>query len=116
MPIKRLFDRLKTGEEEEEYVELGTEQEEALPKTLIEVEKMSDFADSDRIQKKVRDGRVLLVRVKDLKDKDMTELKRAIEKVKKTCMAINGDIAGIGDDWVIVTPASARVHREAAQE
>ncbi|MBS3053572.1 MAG: cell division protein SepF [Candidatus Aenigmarchaeota archaeon] len=114
MAIKRFFDRLKT--EEEEYVEIGNEQDEVSPTMLIEVEKIGDFADSDRIQKKVRDGRVLLVKIKELKEKDMTELKRAIEKIKKTCTAINGDIAGIGDDWIVVTPSVARVHRESAQD
>lgn len=115
MPIKKLLDRLKT-EEEENYVELGGEQEELSPRMLIEVEKMSDFADSDRLIKKVREGRVLLIKIKELKEKDMTELKRAVEKVKKTCTAINGDIAGIGDDWIVVTPSVARVHRESIQE
>ena len=42
----------------------------------------------------------------------MEELKRAVEKLRKTCLAINGDIAGMGEDWLIMTPPSAKVHRE----
>ncbi len=27
-------------------------------------------------------------------------------------MAVNGDIAGVSDEWIVVTPEFARVHRE----
>ena len=101
----------------EDYVELELGKDEAFKtdKLSIEVEKIQDFSDSDRIQKKIRDGKILLVKIKDLKQKNMSELKRAVARIRKTCLAINGDIAGIGDDWIIVTPAVAKVHREAGE-
>ena len=52
---------------------------------------------------------VALLNVKLLKDKDVTELKRAVSTLKKTCNAINGDIAGFGDDWLVATPGFAQV-------
>jgi len=79
---------------------------------LVEVERLDNYADSDRLQRKVREGSILLVKIKELKAKDMEELKRAVEKLRKTCLAINGDIAGMGEDWLIMTPPSAKVHRE----
>ena len=54
---------------------------------------------------------IALVNIKPLKDKDLVELKRAINKLKKTCDAIRGDIAGFGDDYIIVTPSFARIYR-----
>ncbi|HLD48862.1 MAG TPA: cell division protein SepF [archaeon] len=96
----------------EEYVELGHAEQPAGGKTHIEIENLNDFADSDRLQKKVRDGSVLLVKVRDLRLKDMNELKKAIARVRKTCLAIDGDITGVGDDWLILAPASARIQRE----
>lgn len=101
----------------EEYIELELGGEEKpLDKVMIEVEKMTSYDDSERIQKKVRDGTILLVKTKDLRDKDMSELRRALERVKKTCLAIDGDIAGIGEDWVIVAPNIAKIHREKVEE
>ena len=38
-------------------------------------------------------------------------MKRAINKLKKTTDAIEGDIAGFGDDYVVVTPSFAQVYR-----
>ena len=51
-----------------------------------------------------------------MKDKDIVELKRTINKLKKTCDAIEGDIAGISEDWIVVTPSFARVHRDKVTE
>lgn len=98
--------------ESDEYIEIEHNAEEAHAKKVpIHIEKINEYADSDRIQRKLRDGAVMLIRVKELKDKNVAELKRAIERIKKTCDAVNGDIVGVGDEWIIVSPANARVER-----
>lgn len=110
MGMKDIMGKFKG--EGEEFVELDMEEEKADKKLLVEVERLDNYADSERLQRKVREGSLLLVKIKDLKAKDMEELKRSVEKLRKTCMAINGDIAGMGDDWLILTPSTAHVHRE----
>jgi len=108
----KIMDRFKSTNEEE-YLQIVQQAEESGPKPkMVEIEKMESYADSDRIQKKVRDGGIMLVKIRDLKSKDASELKRAVERVKKTCLAIDGDIAGVGEDWLIVCGAGAKVHRE----
>ena len=105
------MDKIKGGEDE--YLQIEHPQEDTAPKLkTVEVEKMESYADSDRIQKKARDGGIMLIKIKDLKNKDVSELKRAVERVKKTCLAIDGDIAGVGEDWLVVCGAGAKVHRE----
>jgi len=47
-----------------------------------------------------------------LKEKDVSELKRAIDKLKKTIEANEGDIAGFGENWLIATPSFAKVWRQ----
>ena len=106
-----ILDKFKGSEDE--YLQLEHPQEDAGPKLkTVEIEKMDSYADSDRIQKKVRDGGIMLVKIRDLKNKDVSELKRAVERVKKTCLAIDGDIAGVGEDWIVVCGTGAKVHRE----
>jgi len=114
MGIKDFFKRFKSKSAEagEEYVEIEHQQKPALSKVTVQIEKLDDFADSDRIQRKIREGVILFVRVRGLKDKNMEDLKRAIARIKKTCLAVNGDIAGISDDWIVVTPSNAQVYRE----
>jgi len=108
----KIMDKFKNTNEEE-YLQLDQAPEETGPKVkLVEIEKMDSYSDSDRIQKKVRDGGIMLVKIRDLRTKDVSELKRAVERVKKTCLAIDGDIAGVGDDWLVVCGPGAKVHRE----
>lgn len=95
-----------------EYVEMEISEEVNNGKLPIQVERMEDYTDSDRIQEKIRNGYLLLVKIKALKDKDINELKRAVAKIKKTSLAVDGSIAGIGEDWLLITPSSARIHKD----
>lgn len=94
----------------DDYVELETEGERK-SKVPIEVERIAEYADSDRIQRKLREGSIMLVRVKELREKNVNELKRALERIKRTCEAVGGDVVGAGDDWIIVSPAIAKIVR-----
>jgi len=97
---------------EEEYLELDTESEYSGSKIIVRPFMIEDFSDIKPILDSLRDGQTIaLVNIKPLKDKDLVELKRAINKLKKTCDAMEGDIAGFGDDYIIVTPHFAEIYR-----
>ncbi len=109
------LDFLKKKREEpettvEEYHEL--EAEEQLPQTKVVVEKIDSLSAVDRILKQVKSGNVVVAGMRELKETNMDELKQCVNKLKLYIGNMNGDIAGVGDDWIIVTPASARIHRE----
>jgi SepF-like predicted cell division protein (DUF552 family) len=100
---------------EKEYVELDTASKERRGKVIVRPFIINDFADIKEILEVLREGStIVLINIKPLKDKDLIELKRAINKLKKTTDAIEGDIAGFGDDYVIVTPSFAKVYRTKA--
>ncbi len=93
----------------EEFVEVELEKKEK-SKINIKIEELSDISDVDKIQADLRDGFcILLIKIKKLRDKDINELKRSVEKLKKTCTAVNGSITGIEDNWLILTPGFANV-------
>lgn len=125
--MKNLFLRFKEklsekfgGEEvdipeskEEEYVELGPEPtEQGKAKIIVRPFVMEDFDDIKPILDSLREGyTIALVNIKPLREKDLIELKRAVNKLKKTADAIDGDIAGFGDDYIVATPSFATIHR-----
>ena len=77
---------------------------------------MQEFEDVKPILDALREGYTIpLVNIRGLKDKDLVELKRAINKLKKTTDAIEGDIAGFGEDWIAIVPSFATIHREKKQ-
>ena len=100
-------------DEEEGYVELDTDLEEgARSKVVVKPFVIQDFEDLKPILDSLRGGNTIsLVNIKPLKEKDMIELKRAINKLKKTADAVDGQIAGFGEDYLVITPAFAVIHR-----
>ena len=118
--IKRTFSKREQDDDlmpdnNTEYVELDTESgsiDTRNAKVIVRPYSIEDFSDVKEILDEVREGKTIaLVNIKVLKDKDMIELKRAINKIKKTIDAIDGDIAGFGDDYLVVTPSFAKIHR-----
>ena len=100
-------------EESDEYVEIDSlSPKEGRSKVTVRPFVLEEFDDIKQVLDDLREGRTIaLINIKPLKDKDLIELKRAINKIKKTCDAINGDIAGFADDWVVVVPADAQIYR-----
>jgi SepF-like predicted cell division protein (DUF552 family) len=110
---KTSFDDDENIQAEDEYVELNTDlHDNASSKVVVRPFNMEDFSDIKPILDVLREGTTIcLINIKPLKEKDLVELKRAINKLKKTCDAIDGDIAGFGDDYIVVAPAFATIHR-----
>jgi len=94
---------------EEEFIEVGVSESTTPGKIGIAIEKLEDFADTDRILKVVREGSLVFLKIKGLREKDLGELKRAVEKLKKTVLAQNGEIIGVEQDWLILAPEHAKV-------
>ena len=97
---------------EEGYVELDTGKEGARSKIIVRPFLLQNFDDIKNILDSLREGyTIALVNIKPLKDKDLVELKRAINKLKKTTDAINGEIAGFGEDYIVATPSFVEIYR-----
>ena len=113
----QLKDKLTQPKEEvmeepfEEYVELDQGKEEK-SRIIVRPYVMEEFEDIKGILDCLREGATIaLINIKPLKDKDLIELKRAINKLRKTCDAIEGDIAGFGEDYIVAVPYFAQIHR-----
>lgn len=95
-----------------DYVELGTDAAAERAKITVRPFVLDDFDQIKDILDVLREGRTIsLINIKPLKDKDLIELKRAINKLKKTCDAVEGDIAGFGENWIALVPSFAKIHR-----
>lgn len=114
MALKGFFNKVKGADSDEgvDYVEIdGVNAGENDGKTVIKVETLTDFNDTERIQNELRKGNIVWTKIKPLREKDMTELRRAVDRLRKTAVAVNGDIAGIDEDYLVLTPEHVRVHR-----
>lgn len=98
------------------YVEVNQNQNrDEHSKVMVRPFMLEEFEDIKEILDVLREGSTIaLVNIKPLKDKDLVELKRAVSKLRKTCEAIEGDIAGFGEDYVVAVPYFAKIHRSQA--
>jgi SepF-like predicted cell division protein (DUF552 family) len=73
---------------------------------------LKSFEDTNRILEVLREGSTIaLIDIKALKGKDIVELKRSISKLKKTIDALEGNVAGFGENMIIATPAFVDIFR-----
>ncbi len=73
---------------------------------------LKTFEDTNRILEIIREGSTIaLIDIKPLKTKDVIELKRSVSKLKKTVDALEGNIAGFGENIIIATPPFVDIFR-----
>lgn len=108
--LKRLFGK----SENDEYVEIDLSSMETKDtKVIVKPFVLKVYDDITDILNSLREGyTIAVIDIKPLKTKDVVELKRAISKIKKTVDAIEGSIAGFGENVIIVTPKFAEIQRD----
>ena len=96
-----------------DYLEIDLEQEEKENKVLVKLFVLKQYEDVNAVLNALREGyTIAIVDIKILRQKDPIELKRAVSKIKKTTDALEGNIAGFGENTVIVTPSFATIQKE----
>jgi SepF-like predicted cell division protein (DUF552 family) len=107
-----------SGSLQEEYIEVdvggsvgGGRVPSSTGKMGIVIEGVAEFSDTEKVLKFLREGNIVLLKVKAIREKDLGELKRVVERLKRTVVAQNGDIVGIEQDWILIVPEHVIVHR-----
>jgi SepF-like predicted cell division protein (DUF552 family) len=109
--IKDMISREKTPQEE--YIEVDISRDIG-KKARIVVRPfiLKSFEDVNFILEVLREGyTIALIDIKHLRSKDIIELKRAIAKLKKTVDALEGSLAGFGENVLIATPSFAKIYK-----
>ncbi len=103
----------------EDYLEIDTEKNADQPKQKIVVKPfvINEFNDVKAPLEALREGfTIALINIGPIRNADLIELKRVVNKLRKICEAIDGDIAGFDENWLIVTPSFAHIHRNPAAQ
>lgn len=87
----------------EEFLEYGI--------TYVKPIKLRGLADVQRVNQELNEGNIVLGDITPLLNRDPQELKRAIDQLKGICRGIGGDIIGIGESKILVTPTNIRIYR-----
>jgi SepF-like predicted cell division protein (DUF552 family) len=119
MGLKEIFGRLSGAEkvgisELEDYVELRIEEGETRfigPERYLKVFKLKGFVDVDTAARELGDGNIVILDLKPLAERSMNELKHAVDEMKDICISMGGDIAGISEYHLIMTPPTIKIER-----
>jgi SepF-like predicted cell division protein (DUF552 family) len=98
----------------EDYIEIDlSSKKDEDSKVLVKLFVLKKYDDVSPILNVLREGYTIgVIDIKTLRSKDPIELKRAVAKIKKTIDALGGNIAGFGENILIVTPSFAKIQKE----
>lgn len=114
------FFKRKQKEDEKDqsdFIEIETGAKQSNSKVMVKTFVLKTYDDITPILNTLREGySIAIIDIKSLKSKDVVELKRVVSKIKKTVEAIEGSIAGFGDNVIIATPSFAKVQKGTVDE
>ena len=107
------FKKFFGGSDNEEYVEIDVNAAQPREnKVVVRPFVLKNMESMDEILNSLREGyTIAIIDIKPLKAKDIIELKRAVSKIKKTVDALEGSVAGFGDNIIIAAPQFAEIKR-----
>ncbi len=98
----------------EDYTELDIEEGESRfvgPERYLKVQKLKGFVDIDSAARELSDGNIVILDIKPLAERSMNELKHAIDEMRDICVSMGGDIAGLSEYHLIMTPPKVKIER-----
>ncbi|MCW1301133.1 MAG: cell division protein SepF [Candidatus Nanoarchaeia archaeon] len=96
----------------EEFVELEPVPKKISAKIFCEKYTLDEFDDVKYVIDSLRTGSVIaIINIKPLGSKSRVELQRAINKIKKTVEALNGQVIAIDEDWVVAAPSFVEIRK-----
>jgi hypothetical protein len=81
-------------------------------KTYLKAVPLRELADLDNIKAEVKAGNILILRITPLANKSIEDVKRAVNELCEFAESINGDIARLGEERVVVCPPNVKIWRE----
>jgi hypothetical protein len=102
----------KSGEQDYSEVDLGQFVEASgSSETVLRVAELGRIEVLPEIKQEIYAGNIVLVDIAGLK-RDKSALDRAVGELKKAVEDVSGDIAGIGDDLIVLVPNGIKIDRE----
>jgi len=119
MAQKSLIDRIfgsRPHAEPDEYLELDLGEYEEVPEeepvgTFVKVAELVNVSNLTQLKDEVYKGNIVIIDISHVKQ-DRVTLDRVVQELRQVATDIHGDIAGLGDDQIVVTPMSIKIDRK----
>jgi hypothetical protein len=81
-------------------------------KTYLKAMPLRDLSDLETIKNEVQNGNIIILRITPLANKSIEDVKQAVNELYAFAENINGDIARLGEERIVVCPPKIRIWRE----
>ena len=73
---------------------------------------LRELTDLENVKSEVKNGNIVILRITPLATKSIEDVKQAVNQLYEFAESINGDIARLGDERVVICPDKIRIWRE----
>ncbi len=115
--FEKLFVKKREVPKEGDYLDLDIEEyesdmmDEEGVKLYIKTSELTGLYDVPELKKEIYAGTILILDI-SLARQDRVLVEKAIKDLKLAAFDVGGDIAGIGDDLVVIAPEGIRIERK----
>lgn len=118
MASRGIMDKLfgsKAAGESDEYTEINLDEYDQAAgtgpaETYVRVAELSGLNQIPELKREIYNGNIVIVDISPIKGDSLTR-DRALKDLKQVALDVSGDIAGIGENMIIVTPMSIKIDR-----
>ncbi|MDH5448142.1 MAG: cell division protein SepF [Candidatus Bathyarchaeota archaeon] len=86
--------------------------ENQIPKIYLKAMPLRNLSDLDTIKREVKSGNIIIVKVSPLANKSIKDIKKAVNELCEFVKTVDGDIARLGEERIVITPSGVRIWRE----
>jgi hypothetical protein len=114
LPSLGLFRKPKKEEPvvEKPVIETPPATNEIQVKTYLKAMPLRELSDLETVKMEVMNGNIIILRITPLASKSIEDVKQAVNQLYEFAESINGDIARLGDERVVICPDKIRIWRE----
>lgn len=99
----------------EEYLnQLGMEEGDLMEEeadTWVKSIPLNKIVDVESVTKELRQGNIVLLNIKPMYKKNTVKLRQSVSELKGTVNDLNGDIARLSEERILMTPAGIKIKR-----
>jgi len=81
-------------------------------KTYLKAMPLRDLTDLDTVKSEVKSGNIIILRITPLANKNIDDVKRAVNELCEFVESVGGDIARLGEERVVICPPNVKIWRE----
>jgi SepF-like predicted cell division protein (DUF552 family) len=110
--LGKTFGKIVRNQRDVETAEKEKTSEEQTSRIYLKALPLRKLSDLETIKQEVESGNVLIVKISPLASKSVDDVKTAVNELCEFVKQVNGDIARLGEERIVITPPDVRVWRE----